>query len=97
MGQVASSVESPNGETTFEEIQIYKDSLAIKNYTADYRKRFDLRWHNVTESTSTIADFKLLKTIGVGTFGKVILARTMEKKRPSSGDRQVKGKEDTAR
>lgn len=96
MGQVASSTKSANDEKEnikFEDIQIYKDSPEIKSYTADYRKRFDLRWHNVTESTSTIADFKLMKTIGVGTFGKVILARTMEKK-GSSGDRQVQEKED---
>ena len=99
MGQVASSTKSANDEKEnikFEDIQIYKDSPEIKSYTADYRKRFDLRWHNVTESTSTIADFKLMKTIGVGTFGKVILARTMEKK-GSSGDRQVQEKEDKAR
>ena len=99
MGQVASSTKSANGEKEnikFEDIQIYKDSPEIKSYNADYRKRFDLRWHNVTESTSTIADFKLMKTIGVGTFGKVILARTMEKK-GSSGDRQVQEKEDKAR
>jgi len=60
------------------QLQFFKENPEITSYTFDYRKKFDLRWHNVTESGSDISNFKLIKTIGVGTFGKVILAQTVK-------------------
>lgn len=67
---------------TESQLQFFKENPEIKSYTFEYRKKFDLRWHNVTDSGSDISKFKLIKTIGVGTFGKVILAQTVDDESP---------------
>ncbi|KAK6019922.1 kinase domain protein [Ostertagia ostertagi] len=56
-------------------IQIYEKIVSGKEFLEKAREDFKQRWENPAQNTATLDDFDRIKTLGTGSFGRVMLVK----------------------
>lgn len=59
--------------------KLQKHFLDFDNYLKKAKKDFDVRWRADFKPNATLADFHVMRTLGTGSFGRVVLAQHKQK------------------
>lgn len=59
--------------------KLQKHIIELENYLKRTKKDFEVKWKADFKPTATIADFQIMKTLGTGSFGRVVLAQHRQK------------------